>query len=180
MTKQDRRQRIAEAAIGVIARDGGRGLSHRAVDAALQLPVGSVSYYFRTRKALLDAAVTRLVERDEADVRVVFEKLRKKGTIEPAQLVRELLRTWSKADNRVWLCARFELLMEAGRVGPAHPLLAARAKFLRGAQALFEATPAISARRLIVTVEGLLLDQLVGGASTRELTEVVNGLERWL
>ena len=61
----------------MIARDGGRGLSHRSVDAQLSLPVGSVSYYFRTRQALLDAAVARLVERDDADVREVFAKLRK-------------------------------------------------------------------------------------------------------
>ncbi len=181
----DRRQRIAEAALEVIARDGGRGLSHRAVDAELELPVGSVSYYFRTRQALLDAAVARMVERDREDVLEVFAALHKQGTpLEPAALVRELVRRWSRKDHRTWLSARFELLMEAGRVGTEHPLIAARAAFLQHTQAMFEglgaSAPAISARRLIATVEGLLLDELIHAHGGRALDPVVSGLERWL
>lgn len=181
----DRRQRIAEAALVVIARDGGRGLSHRAVDAELGLPVGSTSYYFRTRKALLDAAVARLVERDQADVSELFASLQARGVpLEPAVLVRELVRRWSRKDNRTSLRARFELLLEAGRVGPEHPLIAARSQFLRSAQAMFTGlgarTPAISARRLIASVEGLLLDELIRAQSAAALEQAVTGLERWL
>ncbi|HVZ34504.1 MAG TPA: hypothetical protein VG963_18875, partial [Polyangiaceae bacterium] len=146
-----RRVCIAEAAIEVIARNGGRGLSHRAVDSALGLPLGSVSYYFRTRKALLGAAITRLVQRDEQDVRDLVEALRKRGAApDAATFVLELVRRWSRRDNRIWLAARFELLLEAARVGSQHPLIAARRKFLARAQALFVSlgaeTPAISAR----------------------------------
>ncbi|MET0287001.1 MAG: TetR family transcriptional regulator [Polyangiales bacterium] len=178
----DRRQRIAEAAIAVIARDGGRGLSHRAVDAELALPVGSVSYYFRTRKALLDAAVARLVERDEQDVRELMASLRK--PVVPASLVRELVKRWSQKEHRTWLCARFELLLEAGREGPDHPLIAARRKFMAGTQQMFEGlgakAPAVSARRLIASVEGLLLDELFRAHSASVLDQAVTGLERWL
>jgi DNA-binding transcriptional regulator YbjK len=178
----DRRHRIAEAAIVVIARDGGRGLSHRAVDAELALPVGSVSYYFRTRKALLDAAVARLVERDEQDVREVIASLR--TPVEPALLVRELVRRWSRKENRTWLSARFELLLEAGREGPDHPLIAARRKFVAGTQQMFERlsvkAPATSARRLIATVEGLLLDELIRAQAASALDQTITGLDRWL
>lgn len=59
----DRRTLIAETTLDLIARDGLRALTHRAVDRALALPDGSCSYYFRTRGALLDAAVHRLAER---------------------------------------------------------------------------------------------------------------------
>ena len=41
-----RRALIADAAISTLARDGMRGLTHRAVDRAAGLPEGSASYYF--------------------------------------------------------------------------------------------------------------------------------------
>src|SRR5215468_6402803 len=64
-----RRADIADAAIRTLARDGMRGLTHRAVDRAAGLPEGSASYYFRTRQALLQAAVERLAELDSVDMR---------------------------------------------------------------------------------------------------------------
>jgi DNA-binding transcriptional regulator YbjK len=45
-----RRALIADAAISTLARDGMRGLTHRAVDRTAGLPEGSASYYFRTRR----------------------------------------------------------------------------------------------------------------------------------
>lgn len=63
----DRRALIAETTLDLIARDGLRALTHRAVDRALALPDGSCSYYFRTRSGLIDAAVRRLTERSRAE-----------------------------------------------------------------------------------------------------------------
>ena len=63
-----RRALIADAAISTLARDGMRGLTHRAVDRTAGLPEGSASYYFRTRQALLQATVERLAERDSTDM----------------------------------------------------------------------------------------------------------------
>ncbi|OZD07300.1 hypothetical protein CH275_09190 [Rhodococcus sp. 06-235-1A] len=58
----DRRTAIADAALTVVARDGLRALTHRAIDSALEYPAGSTSYYFRTKADLLAAVATRLVE----------------------------------------------------------------------------------------------------------------------
>jgi DNA-binding transcriptional regulator YbjK len=63
-----RRALIADAAISTLARDGMRGLTHRAVDRAAGLPEGSASYYFRTRQALLQATVERLAELTSTDL----------------------------------------------------------------------------------------------------------------
>jgi AcrR family transcriptional regulator len=63
-----RRALIADAAISTLARDGMRGLTHRAVDRTAGLPEGSASYYFRTRQALLQATVERLAELTGADM----------------------------------------------------------------------------------------------------------------
>ena len=64
----DRRDVLADAAIAVLARDGGRGLTHRAVDATAELAEGTSSYYFRTRAALLQACVDRLTARTLTEV----------------------------------------------------------------------------------------------------------------
>jgi AcrR family transcriptional regulator len=61
-----RREAIAEAAVTVIAEQGIRGLTHRAVDEAAGLPAGSTSYYSRTRASLLEAVVAHLVVVDQA------------------------------------------------------------------------------------------------------------------
>ena len=48
----DRRSTILDGALAVLAEQGMRGLTHRAVDAAAGLPSGSTSYYFRSRATL--------------------------------------------------------------------------------------------------------------------------------
>ena len=57
---------VADAAVTVLARDGLRGLTHRAVDAEAGLPGGSTSNCFRSRTALLEAVIDRLEALDRA------------------------------------------------------------------------------------------------------------------
>jgi DNA-binding transcriptional regulator YbjK len=65
----DRRSVILDGALRVIAEQGMRALTHRAVDAAAGLPAGSTSYYFRSRAALVAGCVERLLQLDlEQDV----------------------------------------------------------------------------------------------------------------
>lgn len=54
-----RRDRLADAAIEILARDGAKGLTHRAVDAEAGEPVGTTSRYFRSRDALMHGAADR-------------------------------------------------------------------------------------------------------------------------
>lgn len=60
----DRRTLVADAALDVVAAHGMKGLTHRAVDVASGSPPGTTSNYFRTRAALVAAAVDRLEQRD--------------------------------------------------------------------------------------------------------------------
>src|SRR5918997_4129958 len=62
----DRRSEILDGALHVLAEHGMRGLTHRAVDAAAGIPLGSTSYYFRSRSALTEGCVERLLELDLA------------------------------------------------------------------------------------------------------------------
>ncbi|MBB6348142.1 AcrR family transcriptional regulator [Nonomuraea muscovyensis] len=62
MANRDRRGRLRDAAIEVLAEQGGRGLTHRAVDAAAGVPPGTSKNYFPTRQSLLQAIAERCVE----------------------------------------------------------------------------------------------------------------------
>lgn len=56
----DRPPLLADAAIGLIAGSGIRALTHRAVDAAADVPTGTTSYHFRTRRELLRGVLVRI------------------------------------------------------------------------------------------------------------------------
>ncbi|HEY7594721.1 MAG TPA: TetR family transcriptional regulator [Actinophytocola sp.] len=107
----DRRDLIADATIATIARAGMRGLTHRAVDRAAGLPEGSTSYYFRTREALLFAALARMAELDVADIGQVPAV----GEVdEMSALLVAVMRRWLTS-GRERTQARFELSLEATR-----------------------------------------------------------------
>lgn len=59
----ERRRELADAGIAVLANEGMRGLTHRAVDARAGVPTGTASNYFRSRDALVAALVERIGER---------------------------------------------------------------------------------------------------------------------
>lgn len=63
----NRIDQVGDAAIAVLADEGARGLTHRAVDAAGRLPPGTTSNYARTRAALLALTLRRIAELDAAE-----------------------------------------------------------------------------------------------------------------
>lgn len=60
---EERRKKLADAGIRVLAAEGARGLTHRSVDAEAGTPRGTASNYFKTREALIAALVHRIGER---------------------------------------------------------------------------------------------------------------------
>ncbi|MEV0250050.1 TetR family transcriptional regulator [Nocardia sp. NPDC050712] len=62
-TNPERRQALVDAAIEVLADDGARGLTFRAVDKAAGVPAGTASNYFANRDDLLTQAGARFYER---------------------------------------------------------------------------------------------------------------------
>ncbi|SEF36522.1 hypothetical protein SAMN05421837_110277 [Amycolatopsis pretoriensis] len=100
----DRISVIGDAAIEVIAASGLRGLTHRAVDRAAGLPLGSTSYYARTRAALLELTMARIVVLDRVPPR-------------PGGLAESIAGYVSDAlgPGRTRMLARYELALEATR-----------------------------------------------------------------
>lgn len=62
-TNTARRAELADAGLAVLAEDGTRGLTHRAVDRRAEVPEGTAANYFRSRDQLLGALGERIFER---------------------------------------------------------------------------------------------------------------------
>ncbi|KQY59858.1 TetR family transcriptional regulator [Aeromicrobium sp. Root495] len=110
----DRRRDLADAGLAVLAREGARGLTHRAVDREAGVPTGTASNYFRRREALVGALVERIGQRLAPDPRTLDEL----GSQQPsrtlfAEYIRDIVRRLT-AEKEVTL-ALFELRLEAAR-----------------------------------------------------------------
>ncbi len=109
-----RRAALVDAAIEVLARDGARGLTFRAVDTEAAVPVGTASNYFTSRHDLLTQAGARVYERlqpDEATIARQRTAGRDRETY--AGLMRELV--GRVASFRTGYLALLELRLEATR-----------------------------------------------------------------
>jgi DNA-binding transcriptional regulator YbjK len=71
----ERRTALVDAGVEVLAREGARGLTFRAVDAEAGVPVGTASNYFAGRDDLLRQIDARLHERLAPDPAVLGELL---------------------------------------------------------------------------------------------------------
>jgi DNA-binding transcriptional regulator YbjK len=182
----DRRRRIADAALRVLETDGGKGLTHRAVDRQAELPEGSTSNYYPTREALLTAAMLRLVELDGPAVRAM-EELVPGGPYEPrraAELVAEMIRGMLSPERAPQAVARYELVLEARRRPEFEAAFnEVRREFRFLAEQLLPAAgctrPREHAPLLLALLDGLMVNQLFQPATVLSESEMVAFLERF-
>lgn len=59
----DRKERIVESALTVLARAGVAGITHRAIAEAADVPLGSITYHFATLDDIVHLAFKTHVER---------------------------------------------------------------------------------------------------------------------
>ncbi len=163
---------IADAAIDVLATQGARGLTHRAVDAAASLPPGSTSYYLRTREALLQAVVDRMVELDQGEVGIADLP----ADIFAASRAIAAMLTDFLTSSRKRTLARYELSLEASRYPALHATVVNGGQGLRDlATALLEklgsTDPRRHARVMVAFCDGMLYETLIGAGSGHLPTE---------
>ncbi len=174
----DRRGLIADAGVRLIAAHGLRALTHRAIDAAIDAPPGTTSYYARTRRELLELIVRRLAERTGDDVATAPTS----GELDPprtaallADLVTGMVR--SRPDDHA---ARFALLTELRGDPELRALLSDRSpirhRLLAAANALLVRLgvddAAAHAPNLVVVLDGIVFDHVVGGGRSDPITMI--------
>ncbi len=184
---EGRRRAIADAGLGVLAREGSRGLTHRAIDLAAGIPVGTTSNYFRSRDALIEGLVERIGERlspTDADL-----ERRASGTPDRtlfADYVRDIVRRLS-SDREVTI-ALFELRLESSRRPEVAALIGAWQRAGFDADVSFNASAGLPGGRREIAlfhyaIDGLLLDRLTTPIdpetpTDRIIDDLVEGLLR--
>ena len=109
-----RRREILDAAVEVLAEQGLKGLTHRAVDRRAGLSEGSSSAYFRSREALQHAVAEHVAARLADDVATLADELA--GTSDHQMAIERtgaLFRRWLARPET--LTARLELTLAATR-----------------------------------------------------------------
>ncbi|MEH3052558.1 MAG: MFS transporter [Patulibacter minatonensis] len=182
-TNPARRQALVDAAIEVLAAQGARGLTFRAVDVAAGVPTGTASNYFPNRDALLFQAGERVYERLGAGAEqvVVDDDEPRDRTL----MVRLMVETVERiVTYRTGFLALLELRLEATRRPELREVLSARVQAdLASNVAIHEAWrmpgDAVTVRVLYqalnwLAVDALTLPELLDGAALRQcVTEAV-------
>ncbi|MFJ8537820.1 TetR/AcrR family transcriptional regulator [Streptomyces sp. NPDC093591] len=174
----DRRVLLADAALDVLADEGIRSLTHRAVDRKAALPPGTTSAYFRTRAALLTGLVTRLVQLDQAELQTTAERLPPLRTVEELVNGMALLtRRRLTGEGRRRSLARYACYVESVRDPELREILIPRENAGREAVRLFLIEHGVTdvenrTHTLLTCIDGLVFDRLVnGGEVPREALE---------
>lgn len=172
-----RRTALADAGIAVLAAQGARGLTHRAVDAAADVPLGTASNYFRTRRALIDALVTRIGERLSPEA-AVLERLSQRDADRSlfADYIRDIVRRLST--QRDVAIALLELRLEASRTPDVAEALGAWQRAAFEADVAFNSDRGLPGGRSEITlfhyaIDGLLLDRLTTSVDPHTPTDEV-------
>ncbi|QKW43850.1 TetR/AcrR family transcriptional regulator [Streptomyces microflavus] len=149
-TDPDRRDRIIDAALDLIADEGVAGISHRKVAARAGVPLGSMTYHFASMDELLHEAFTRF----SGTIVAVFEdRLGAAATPDEArEAVADLVHHLSGGNQRE-LILTHELYTLAARK-PAYRELT-REWMSRSRRALEWHFDAATARQLDALIEGL-------------------------
>ncbi len=158
----ERRQRIIDAAIRVVAAKGIAGLSHRSVAAEADVPLGSTTYHFKTLDELLVAA---LRQANEGFAKTVAARgaLRDTDTDTAPDLAADLAalgREWLAGD-RTGVEVEYELYLAALRRPALRPVADEWGRDF--ADLLARRTDPVTARALVALIDGICLQVLLTG-----------------
>ncbi|MER5210890.1 TetR family transcriptional regulator [Streptomyces sp. NPDC002838] len=114
VSNPERRAALVDAGVEVLAREGARGLTFRAVDAEAGVPVGTASNYFTGRDDLLRQIDARLHERLAPDPEVIADLMtRPKDRSLVAAFMHDLMARATR--DRTGYLALLEMRLEANR-----------------------------------------------------------------
>ncbi|WP_367652196.1 TetR/AcrR family transcriptional regulator [Rhodococcus pyridinivorans] len=157
--RRSRRVLICEAALDLAAEGGNHALTHQGIDARLGLARGSTSYYYRTRHALVSAAIAHLTRRSREHFLDAVPSRPPETSLEAATLIAAQVETLL-VERRRDVLARYALLADAVGDDELREGLASCLFSLPAATELLGVLgapdPPIAARDLISLLEGLV------------------------
>lgn len=175
-----REEVLLDAAIEVLAAGGVRQLTHRAVDVAAGLPLGSTSNRFRSRDALLGGVLNRILERETA---VWASSAGRSGTIDVGGFSAALGRLIEAltGTHRTLTVARHAVFVEAGnRVWLGEETTRGRSQLadwmVPALITLGSRDPQAHLQYLLALVEGLLVSRLVHPAPSADPAAAIEAL----
>jgi DNA-binding transcriptional regulator YbjK len=182
-----RRSELADAGISILAAEGARGLTHRAIDVQAGVPKGTTSNYFKTREDVIAGLIERIGERLAPDPDVHAPLAVKAPSAELfAEYTRDIVARL--LTNREVTLALFELRLEASRRPEIGAVLGAwqRSSFRGDVEFNLAAGLPGGAKEIALfhyAIDGLLLDRLTypidPETSTDDIVDdLVNGLLR--
>ncbi|RDI16878.1 TetR family transcriptional regulator [Rhodococcus sp. AG1013] len=164
-----RREEICEAALDLAAAGGNHAVTHHAIDDRLGIARGSTSYYYRTRQALLTAAITHLTGLSRHAFLATFEEADTSLDVDRAADLSARQLDLLLGPRRRDALARYALTADAANDDGLRSALARCLFSVPGAEALMahlDATdPSCAAHNFIILLEGLLFDRLHGSRS---------------
>jgi DNA-binding transcriptional regulator YbjK len=167
----DRKTRIIDAAVDVIAQHGVAGTTHRRIAAAADVPLGSLTYHFAGLEELLALAFRRHADRMSHVYADHFDGVRTHDQF--IEAVTDLIHGSAGADSRDWAVA-YELYLAALR-DPA--LRDVTESWMRTSRAVLERfVDPVTARGVDALIEGLVLHRTLSttpGASRAEVRTIV-------
>ncbi|MGI6873193.1 TetR/AcrR family transcriptional regulator [Amycolatopsis sp. 3B14] len=161
---EERRAALLDAAIEVLAAEGARGLTFRAVDKEAAVPAGTASNYFANRDDLLHQIAQRFYERMEPDAATIErQRTAPRDRATYTQLMRELVARITAFSSGY--LALLELRLEATRRPELRKLLTERVRADVDANVTYHEQSglpgdATAVRLLILTLSWMIVEQL--------------------
>jgi TetR/AcrR family transcriptional regulator, regulator of biofilm formation and stress response len=167
----ERRSRIVDVAVEIIAEHGVAGTTHRRIAAAADVPLGSLTYHFNGLDDLLAQAFRRHAERMSRSYEAAFADVRTREDFVDA--VTDLIHSDADAEPRDWAVA-YELYLAALR-DPA--LREVTDSWMHTSRSVLERfiDPA-TARGVDALIEGLVMHKVLAttrGATRAETREII-------
>ncbi len=161
------RREVLEATLRLLAREGPRGVTHRAVAAEAGTSVRATTYYFRSREELLRESLEHYATTAIARFDAIGAPLSADVTT-PVEAAADLLAATvlsDVVDDRAGLVAEYELVLEIGRNSGLEPVYRAWQDKLESilagyAEMLGSSDPALDARVVLATLRGLEIEAL--------------------
>jgi TetR/AcrR family transcriptional regulator, regulator of biofilm formation and stress response len=181
----ERRDLLLQTTLRLIAEDGIDAVSHRAVAQAAGVPLGSTTYWFDSRQAMLEESLEHFVR---SEIGALHDRLAglRGASLSRRRLVDELtaLLLPQLEEDRWRTVAQYTLLQEASRNAALRPLCR---EWTEAWDAELEAVfaslgvpdPELEARMFLAMLDGLLLAQLAAPDEDVERELIRPALERW-